>query len=1084
MSSCDKTKKHVTQIELFDLAKEEMSEKDIRDLGGDKNELDSIANDILKTDKPVNEVTLNEVLNKRYGRHAEGEKISKKILMLVNSNPSIKKLVQEEMVLRLPKDKSRIKHSSKGVPLLSSLPISSLKVIYRNALSMSRAGVGQNWGRGLVGSLNIELRTPKELGKMEQTGAVYEMVDTMQRLSERIGSSINDYMFKPKGKTKSGRNYGMHDVYQQVKDLDRFLLRSNITDKRSKLVRLFTMLSNNWITYGKDGQLYIHKDYGPTGDKYQSTGDPVYAFKNPVLLKDYAPPGKEKGHYYIPMTDEMNKGMQDAINKSDAVNKDVVEFIKKEMPRSVEAIIKSLSKGLPSLSGKEIKEMFYSEDHEKTVQYQSLSKEEKRLVDKLYSIFQGMTMIEPVIFEATLFKEKKNYFPVMYEKMSFPLLWDDMLVRKEQEINEINNAMETAVGLDRIELKKKLKEARSVIKRGTFIRDRMDEYPQDIMNDVTMPIAKDIKHIEHITNAIDIRNMRTDDGVYYTYLKNIVTAVERNLATASLIENYIKAKSDGAREYIEGIYKVPFNRPDTPASFLGLDYSTDSIVSKLNNVGINISPESYMRKMRTSASWLTARYLGGIGTTIQNYLALNQNLIDYGMEAMSDSWTEYRGDNNKHWKDLINKSGIVEFQDFFSKSLINEMAATELGTQTYLTIIGAYLNFYIERKKAKTSKQQLQAVTNLEENISKALSESDLFITDPKGLPTEKRLKDRLKITRSKRLGNIMKKYVNYAINYEYEMNKSIKGMKLKTVPYKVLGRLAKAWGEVRKERGFTMGDTEAFIRSISFVIGVREAQKMGHLPLGNPWEFTGDTLQKAIEIGRSYSRYTNFGLSTQDVGQFNWGSMGNMMGKFKFWSEQKFGRDQRIIKDAYRSFKSLKNIENDNFDLAAVGKVFKSLFNKKLRDTNPDAAKLRTFLMTQGVATILFDMFLSPVAFIPHLRSYSYRYMPSGKYVRGVTSDYLSMMLMPLTLALKGLFYDDDDEENAMERSFTYYLRKTMFGFAPNWAFENILLFLGMGLENNKMIKNKVTSIASPFTPTTSSQLLLRKSLDEIAPD
>ena len=50
MSSCDKTKKHVTQIELFDLAKEEMSEKDLRDLGGDKNELDSIANDILETD--------------------------------------------------------------------------------------------------------------------------------------------------------------------------------------------------------------------------------------------------------------------------------------------------------------------------------------------------------------------------------------------------------------------------------------------------------------------------------------------------------------------------------------------------------------------------------------------------------------------------------------------------------------------------------------------------------------------------------------------------------------------------------------------------------------------------------------------------------------------------------------------------------------------------------------------------------------------------------------------------------------------------------------------------------------------------
>ena len=130
------------------------------------------------------------------------------------------------------------------------------------------------------------------------------------------------------------------------------------------------------------------------------------------------------------------------------------------------------------------------------------------------------------------------------------------------------------------------------------------------------------------------------------------------------------------------------------------------------------------------------------------------------------------------------------------------------------------------------------------------------------------------------------------------------------------------------------------------------------------------------------------------------------------------------------------------------------------------------------------YDMFISPVAFIPLVRSAMYKYMPGGKMVRGVTSDYLSMMLMPLTLALKGLFYDDDDEEVAIERSFTYYLRRTFIGFGPSWAFENVLFYLSLALDNMKMTKNKATSIVSPILPDSYSQAAFRKGLDEAVED
>ena len=96
MSSCDKTKRLVTQIELFDQLSEKQSEEDLRDMFGvDKEEFDKLGTDILDTEKPINETTLNEVLNKRYGRHEEGLKITNKILALVNANESIRNLDSE-----------------------------------------------------------------------------------------------------------------------------------------------------------------------------------------------------------------------------------------------------------------------------------------------------------------------------------------------------------------------------------------------------------------------------------------------------------------------------------------------------------------------------------------------------------------------------------------------------------------------------------------------------------------------------------------------------------------------------------------------------------------------------------------------------------------------------------------------------------------------------------------------------------------------------------------------------------------------------------------------------------------------------
>ena len=167
-------------------------------------------------------------------------------------------------------------------------------------------------------------------------------------------------------------------------------------------------------------------------------------------------------------------------------------------------------------------------------------------------------------------------------------------------------------------------------------------------------------------------------------------------------------------------------------------------------------------------------------------------------------------------------------------------------------------------------------------------------------------------------------------------------------------------------------------------------------------------------------------------------------MGKFKYWSQQKFGSDVRVFKEAYTSLKSLEKIESNSFDVKAVLKTMGMMFTKTktLRVTNPDVAHLKSFILTQGLLTVLVDIAtLSPA--LPAIRWGLYNFSGS-KTLRGFTSDLVSLMLMPFMVA--GMFLSGNlDEEEEYERTLKYYMRKTFFGFVPMWAFDNIVWMLSL---------------------------------------
>ena len=119
--------------------------------------------------------------------------------------------------------------------------------------------------------------------------------------------------------------------------------------------------------------------------------------------------------------------------------------------------------------------------------------------------------------------------------------------------------------------------------------------------------------------------------------------------------------------------------------------------------------------------------------------------------------------------------------------------------------------------------------------------------------------------------------------------------------------------------------------------------------------------------------------------------------------------------------------------------KAFSPFTNhSKLRETNPEAAALRNFLIISMPITFMADFML----FGPYAGFYrGLRTMTSqGRSVRTWSSDLLSLMLTMIQVPLFMLngWYDDDEEN--MEKHWLKSLRNTFMGYLPNLTLDFII--------------------------------------------
>ena len=721
------------------------------------------------------------------------------------------------------------------------------------------------------------------------------------------------------------------------------------------------------------------------------------------------------------------------------------------------------------------------------------------MYDKLFDIFGEKINDEFVIptGHKILYPGDPEYrtqhWPVLYDRN----IYKDMLRNMVKEMGLAIKKVERVIGLGQDtqgepltaetlrELKTRRFELISKINNAENILSNMVGYVDDNLSGNIVPLASDNKYFKRISNAYDIRNAKTDESVYYEYLKNVMSSIERNILSAQIIkalrvssENNDKKFDKVVSSEVINLYKTVFNTPDVQGpfsrSFPNAFGSVESINNTLNWIpGRSKTAQQLNDTYRIIGNFLTGMYLSGLNTTLQNKVDKFRNNIYFGNDVRLSAEAAYHDPiEGPHWKRLIQMSGLTEFSDFFSRSMVNGITKVQLEQDVTEKLLVEMLKYH---KRMMNGMSEGKSRKEFEAAIEEALSKSNRLLS-PRDLviiSEAKDIKQERKDLKQKRRLAISNRLVSMAITRDFVFRDTLTkwpaSIRILTKP---AGLVLESMLAFMKEHKFTMADTERYIRSISFIIGVQRMIATGMLEgpidalIKNP-----ASVREAIFYGREYDRKVNFALSTQAIGRMGQGGFGKIWAKFKTWSHQKFAADHRIFKEAYISMKSEKNIENNTFDVRAVAKTFKALFQSKKygRTTANEIATLRQFVLQQGVLTVLFDIL--SIGVFPALAPMRYAmYLSAGtRAIRGATSDFVSLVMMFPLLLLKGFFDDDDDVfegyENSAVRTFNYYLRKTHFGFGAVWTFDVIQALIYALTGPSKAATNQTLNVLSPFS-------------------
>ena len=817
--------------------------------------------------------------------------------------------------------------------------------------------------------------------------------------------------------------------------------------------------------------------------RYEKTNDKVHDYSNLMKLEDYID-GKglnkedlakfkagnisskdiefriQMQRNYLPLKQEDIQTIIDATKNGRKLHDQVFEDLNKRHKKLIENYTKELKRQFKNKNLQQLKEIFVNNKP----YGKNWTRQEKIRAANIKKIFGNRMMFEVFTSEGNALEYKKDSYPVMYYSSDMLRMLDDSIESLNINIIALKDQIIEAKDPLKVQLRSQLKELEKSLNWATDLRDSHDSTQDDPRSDGKIYNTIRANHFKHISNMFDIREMREDQNVYTEYLRKTYSTLSRSqLALDGLVATRL-ANSRGVdpflTKYVQGIYSRVMGDPDAPARLFGVDFNSkrvfegiiNSMPGKSGDVLFRLPFNKVERYIRNINSYFTAMHLGGVGTAGLNLTAMIQKIQELGYTKTKESLDALKGENSALWNDLIKRSGVLEFSEFFSDSLVRDTSGRlEISQEDAIGIVKAQIEYRINIDKG-------MSLVNARKLFDKKV---DVYI---KTIPDLKRLKNRLGELKSKKRQMFINKLANYAITKDFNVveRKGAIG-KIKKGAAKVLEGLA----IFPKKYDITMSGTEKTLRSTSFISGINSAINNGILPISFIQDYKKfkegkikdqelynqieDDIKVAIEYGKEATRHYDFGLSNQDVGEANLIG-GGFFTKFKYWSQQKYGRDIRLFRDAYLGFKSID--KTGQFDSTALGKTFKELLksmgptgviNRKTFRDNPDIGKLRNFILTSGTATIIMDLLVG----LPFVRNAFYRVALGRKLMGGITSDVISMFISTPIYLLIALL-NDDDEEEIQEKLYWKMKHIPFVGFGTTFVIDQLYLLISQLIDSD----------------------------------
>ena len=1007
----------------------------------------------------ITQKDLDKALN-RYVKNKD-ERIRAKLLMNINAILKNNTLLREHLwkdityenierssLMRLKNwdpetDNKVVKINGEDVivPRLEKMSLPMLNWVYNYAYGWHTAGSEKlNIAPGILGTLQLEILTPRSIEKRDAVGAIRKARLATEPYADKAQEfELNYWEVDP----QTGKR-GFRQLLQAVGDLAN--PRTGI-DKKT-LHYMFHYLPQGRIVIDKDtGQVLHKKDYLPTDERHED-GNIRYEWQNaeillsetgkPVVLDTNIVRGEVESPYDI-FINAVREG-QDIYER---IANDVAQYVKNQN-KEYKKLQKRVDNGeIPEEILESITPFYYEGEEGNSIAIDGFN-----------------TVSKKIRHENRL----EGYSHVSYLKEQLPVMIDQAIREMDNRRAEFETELESGkadgslVGKEnknkRKILRRRIIDLKKKVKRMNDLNDGITGVSSDPFTGQLLLGRQTVKSFKELNIMFRREDQRHDKLVIRDYLNGIGKTLARNDVTIEILNAIADTKSEGVQDYIHELYKTTFHLPDLKSSFFGIPTDMITFTKLLNKAPfLNIPLDMAQRMLKVIGAYQIANLLSGMLAGPRNWTATINKIHDGGVDKVIDAMQELEGENANVWRARAERAGIINFTKYIEGWVSQRLRPEERQAARYA--MAYYRDYMADLKKAKnfTGKERLykkfkkrlvdlKLSYNIESKVDAAAQWSVTHNTSDIEL---------LEIEKHERKKGRGKQYGS-------KIGSARKG-------FKILMSGTKQFKSIQ--------DTEGYVRTLSYIMGVKAAVEAGHaIHYDDP---------AAQEYGVEYTYRSDHGLSQQHLGWAYRGALGNLNTKLKYWSTQRFGREFRIMRDAWRNIGNYHLDENMDAAPARGQKFMKSmhvlnsLFNplgwvpgkqKALREVNPQLAAFRSFMAIQGSATFIVDYLL---------------FMPGGGFLKtglkklfwrnqtlkagtGLTSDLVSLIFgLGWQMGAGILAYNDREEDEDFSEFMKRMLRHTHLGILPTQAV-SLLFSLASDNEDEK-IRNKRDAI-TPMIP------------------